>query len=54
MNLYMFHFAERASDLAGLLDKDLKDLGVSLEDATNNLPNSNHPREKRLMSFCSS
>ena len=34
MNSYMPHFAaagyERVSDLAGLLDKDLKDLGVSL------------------------
>ena len=51
MNSYMFHFAaagydERAFDLAGLLDKDLKDLGVSLEDATNNSSNSNHPTEK--------
>lgn len=34
MNSYVSHFAaagyQRVSDLAGLLDKDLKDLGVSL------------------------
>lgn len=34
MNSYVPHFAaagyQRVSDLAGLLDKDLKDLGVSL------------------------